>query len=60
MGDGFPLDAKATNKITTKGLDERMIEEGAKRIGGMQTFYPTNRATATMKGIVKSPFITWI
>ena len=37
LSNGFLFDAKATYKITAEGLDERLVEEVAKRVGGMWT-----------------------
>ena len=37
-----------------------MIEEVAKRVEGIQFFYPTDQVVAAMKGIIKSPFAPWI
>ena len=37
-------------------LNERMIAELAKRIGGIRGYYPTNRAADAIEGIIKTPF----
>ena len=52
----FYLMLNQTNKIKAKSLDERLIEEVAKRIGGVRALYPIEQATAAMKGIKKSLF----
>ena len=43
-------------KFTTRDLDERLIAEVAKRVGGVRGFYSTDIAAIAMEGIVKTPF----
>lgn len=51
---------KSTEKAVTSELDEKLIEEVAKRIGGIQTHYPIEQAAVAMRGITRSPFASWI
>ena len=48
---------KMAEKFTTRDLDERLIAEVAKRVGGVRGFYSMDRVAAAMEGIVKTPFI---
>ena len=47
---------KITGRLATGSLDERLIEEVAKRIREVHGFYSTDRAAVVMQGIVKTPF----
>ena len=51
---------KIAERLTTRNLDEKLIEEVAKRVGEVWGFYSTDRATAAIEGIVKTPFTPWI
>lgn len=58
--EGLPSKAKSAENTTTGVLDERLIEEVAKRIEGIRTHYPTKQAAATMRGITRFLFVSWI
>ena len=52
--------SKVTKKFFAEDLEERLIVEVAKRVGGVQGYYPTSRAVDAMEGIVKTPFTSEI
>ena len=47
---------KTTERFTTRDLDERLIAEVAKRVGGVRGYYLSSRTTDAMEGIVKTLF----
>ena len=53
-------ESKVTRKFVAEDLEERLIAEVAKRVGGVRGYYPTNRAVDAMEGIVKTPFASEI
>ena len=59
-GERPPTQIKIAGTLATENLDEQLIEEVAKQVGEVWGFYLTDKATAAMEGIVKTPFATWI
>ena len=53
-------ESKMTKKIAAEDLEERLITEVAKRVGGLRGYYPTSRAADAMEGIMKTPFTSEI
>ena len=47
---------KMAGKFTAEDLDEKLIAEVEKQVGGVQGYYPTNKTADAMEGIMKTPF----
>lgn len=49
-------ESKMTRKFAAEDLEERLIAEVAKRVGGVRGYNPKSRAMDAMEGIVKTSF----